>query len=164
MASGDSAGLGYTSRKTTPRGANFSFRRRISGAYRFEIGQSTLMKRNTIARVSAAVSNGSTSRLSRSGRRSKGADGADGWSAKAADTARSSHVRRSSRGARSMDQPDLSLARFSAADPLQPLTDLSGKHVIPAGTGARQRLLRGLHGHRASAPRNGRSRLDQVRL
>src|SRR6267143_883751 len=61
MADRLSAGSGYTRRNSTPFGANFVARRRTSGAYRFEIGQSVLVKRNTIALMSVGASNGLTS-------------------------------------------------------------------------------------------------------
>ena len=60
IAAAFSDGLGYTSRNTTPCGANRSTIRRTSGAYRLEIGQSVLVKRNTIAFVPAGAASAST--------------------------------------------------------------------------------------------------------
>src|SRR3954452_3689932 len=47
--------LGYTSRNATPFDANASAIRRTSGAYRFEIGQSVLVKMKTMAFVPAGA-------------------------------------------------------------------------------------------------------------
>ena len=51
MASAVSRRFGYTSRKRTPLGVNSSYRRLISGAYRFETGQSVLTKIKTVEGV-----------------------------------------------------------------------------------------------------------------
>src|SRR5436309_5127831 len=59
MAAARSPGSGYTSRNTTPRSANVETIRRTSGAYRFEMGQSVLVNRNTIALAPAGAASAS---------------------------------------------------------------------------------------------------------